>query len=637
MSTRTKVLNGVLAVAVAGAGFGGYTALHDSGAGASVTRTTATVARGNVTQSVSASGNVAALSSVDVNFDSGVSSNLVTEIDVKVGDKVKKGQVLAKIDDRVLQNNLAAAQASLVSAQANYDKTKAGLTPEERIQVDASDTQAGIQLANAKTALDNALTAQVNDAATSAESVRQAQNNLANVQAQADRDLATPQANYDTAKANYDGPRATRDAALTARDSAQADLTAAETRVALLTDDQTYCTANPGAVSAPDSQSCASVAADLAAAQADRTTKAAALTTAQAALTTAENALKPLQTALDSAQNALDAQKLKSKISVDAATNSVTNAQNNQASTATKDAQAVLSAQRALESQQASYDSTTAANALKRKGATAADLASQQVSLTNAKNSLFTAQKNAANATLVAPADGTIGAMNGRVGYAGSNTSGSGTSTGSGASSNAFVTITDLSAYEVKVGFGEADAAKVKAGQTATISLDALSGARLTATVRSVDTVSTLVSNVVTYYAYLTITQTNGVAVQPGMTATASVVVDSRANVLFLPTSSVTSRGATSTVNLEIGGDPKKTETRDVTIGLRGDTALEVTGGLNEGDVVVTVRQKVSTAQTTTNNTGGTLTGNTNVGGFPGAAGGAGGAGAGAGTRRTGG
>jgi len=633
-STKTKVLNGTLLVAVAAAGFGGYTVLHDSGSSSSVTRTTATVARGTVAQSVTATGNVSALTSLDVNFDSGVSSNLVTEINVKVGDKVTKGQVLAKVDDRVLQNSLAAAKASLASAQANYDKVKAGLTPEERIQVDASDEQAAVQLANAETALDNAVANQAQNATTSAESVRQAENNLANVQAQADRDLATPQANYDTAKANYDTPKATRDAALAQRDADQAALTAADALVATLTADQQYCAANPGAVTATDGQSCASVSADLAVAQTDRNTKAVALTSSQNALTVAENALKPLQTAFDTATTALDNQKLKSKQSVDSATNSVINAKNNQAATVLKDQQSLLSAQRSLESQNASYNSTIAANAAKRKAPTAADMASQEVSLTNAKNSLFTAEKNAANATLVAPAAGTVAASNGRVGYAGSNTSGGTTTTG-GASANAFISLADLSAFEVKVGFGEADAAKVKAGQAASITLDALNGARLGATVRSVDSVSTLVSNVVTYYAYLTITQTNGVAVQPGMTASASVTVESRTNVLYLPTSSVTSRGATSTVNLQTGDDPKQTESREVTIGLRGDTALEVTAGLDEGDVVVTIRQRVSTAQTTQSNAGGSLTGNNTTGIPPGI--GAAGAGAAGGGARAGG
>jgi multidrug efflux pump subunit AcrA (membrane-fusion protein) len=638
-STKTKVLNGALLVAVAGAGFGGYRALDSSGSSATVTRTTATVTRGTVAQSVTATGNVSALTSIDVNFDSGVSSNLVTEIDVKVGDKVTKGQVLAKVDDHALQNALASAQASLTSAQANYDKVKAGLTPEDRVQVDASDAQAEVSLENAQSAVDNAVANQAQNATTSAETIRQSENNLANVQAQADRDLAAPQAAYDAAKANYDGPKAARDAALAARDANQAALNDADAIVATLTSDRDYCTANPSAVTATDGHSCATVAVDLTAAQSDRAAKAATLATSQAAFATADAALTPLANALTTASTALDNQKLKSKQSVDAANNSLINARNSQAATVLKDQQTLLAAQRSLESQTASYNSTIAANALKRKAPTAADMAAQEVSLTNAKNALYTAQKNVANAVLVAPAAGTVSASNGRVGYAGSNTSGGTTTTaGSGSgSANAFVSLADLSAYEVKVGFGETDAAKVKVGQSATVSLDALNNARLSATVRSIDSVSTLVSNVVTYYAYLAITQTNGVAVQPGMTASVAVTVDSKANVLYLPTSAVTSRGTTGTVNVEIGKDPKKTEQRDITIGLRGDTTLEITNGLNEGDVVVTVRAKVSTAQTTQTNTGGTLTGNSTTPGAGGAVNFGGGAGAGRGGAAVGG
>lgn len=630
-STKTKVLNGALLVVVAGAGFGGYRALDSSGSSSTVTRTTATVTKGTVAQSVSATGNVLALTSVDINFDSGVSSNLVTEIAVKVGVKVTKGQVLAKVDDKTVQNALAAAQASLVSAQANYDKVKAGLTPQDRVQVDASDEQAAVALANAQTAVDNAIANQAQNAVTSAESIRQSQNNLANVQAQADRDLAAPQAAYDAAKANYNGPKATRDAALATRDANQAALNDADATVATLTADRDYCAANPSSVTAADGHSCATVAADLSAAQSDRTTKASALTTSQNALNSAETALTPLTNALNATTTALDNQKLKSKQSVDSATNSLTNATNSQASTVLKDQQSLVSVQRALESQAASYNSTIAANQSKRLAPIAADMASQEVSLTNAKNSLFTAQKNAANAVLIAPASGTVSASNGRVGYAGSNTSGGAATTGTGASSNAFVSLADLSAYEVKVGFSESDSSKVKVGQAATVSLDALNNAKLSATVRSVDSISTLVSNVVTYYGYLTITQTNGVAVQPGMTASVAVTVDSKQNVLYLPTSAITSRGTTGTVNVQIGNDPNKTEERSVNIGLRGDTTLEITSGLNEGDVVVTVRTKVSTAQTQTNS-GGTLTGN---GTTPGV--GLAGAGAGTGGRRGGG
>ena len=253
----------------------------------------------------------------------------------------------------------------------------------------------------------------------------------------------------------------------------------------------------------------------------------------------------------------------------------------------------------------------------------------------NASNSLATAQKNAAAAVIVAPSAGTVAIINGKLGSAGSATSTTTTTGtgGGGSSSTPFLTLTDPSAFEVKVGFSEADAAKVKAAQTATVTVDAVN-ARLTGTVRSIDTTSTLVSNVVTYYAYLSITQIPAnVTVQAGMTASVSVAVQRLTDVLMLPTASVSSRGTTATVQVQSKTNPKKTEARDITIGLRGDTALEILTGLNEGDVVVTTRTAVSTAQATQTNTG-VLTGTgtqTGVGGVGVGGVGVGGVGAGGG------
>ena len=72
----------------------------------------------------------------------------------------------------------------------------------------------------------------------------------------------------------------------------------------------------------------------------------------------------------------------------------------------------------------------------------------------------------------------------------------------------------------------------------------------------------------------------------------------------MLPTASVSSRGTTATVQVEAKGNPKKTEPRDITIGLRGDTSLQILTGLSEGDVVVTTRNAVSTVAATQTNSG---------------------------------
>ena len=130
VTRKTVMLNSALCVAVLGVGFGGWSVLHGDSTSKTSTKTMATVQKGVVQQSVTATGNLAAITQLDVSFDTAVASNLVTDIMVKVGDKVTKGQPLAKVDDRLVQANLASATASMTVAQSNYDKAKAGLTPE---------------------------------------------------------------------------------------------------------------------------------------------------------------------------------------------------------------------------------------------------------------------------------------------------------------------------------------------------------------------------------------------------------------------------------------------------------------------------------------------------------------------------
>jgi len=598
------MLNSALCVAVVGVGFGGWSVLGNDSTAKASTLTTSTVQKGVVQQSVTATGNLAAITQLDVSFDTAVASNPVTDILVKVGDRVTKGQPLAKVDDRLVQANLASATASMTVAQSNYDKAKTGLTAEDRAQLDAQEAQSLASVASAQTSIDNATATADQNVITQAEAVRQAQLALTNAQAQADRDVANAQTAVDQARTNYDPLKAARDSAKDKRDADQAALDAANALVTTYTADNQYCIDNPGALTAPDGVSCAGVAGLMASATTDRNAKQATLTTSQANLDKAETSLTTAANAFTNATNSFESTKLKSKQSVDSANNAVINAQNNQASGALKDQQSITSAQRQYDSALASYQSTVAANAIKRKPPTAADIAAQEVSLINATNSLATAQKNAAAATIVAPSAGTVAIINGKVGSAGSATSTTTTGNGNAASSAPFLTLTDPSAFEVKVGFSEADAAKVKAAQTATVTVDAVN-ARLTGTVRSIDTTSTLVSNVVTYYAYVTITQLpSNVTVQAGMTASVSVAVQRLTDVLTLPTAAVSSRGTTATVQVESKANPKKTEPRDITIGLRGDTSLEILTGLAEGDVVVTTRTAVSTAQSAQTNSG---------------------------------
>src|SRR4051794_20102162 len=93
----TLVLNAVLSVLVlVGAGSAYVTVFPSKPAAAtsSGTQRIVAVSQGAVTSTVSASGSVASANVANATF---VTSGTVTEIDVKVGDVVKKGQLLAKV------------------------------------------------------------------------------------------------------------------------------------------------------------------------------------------------------------------------------------------------------------------------------------------------------------------------------------------------------------------------------------------------------------------------------------------------------------------------------------------------------------------------------------------------------------
>lgn len=84
---------------------------------------TATVTRGDVTATVTASGNAESSLRTPVSFEE---SGTVTSVAVEPGDTVELGQVLATIDDAEAQAQLRTAEAQLAGAQAALDQARAG-------------------------------------------------------------------------------------------------------------------------------------------------------------------------------------------------------------------------------------------------------------------------------------------------------------------------------------------------------------------------------------------------------------------------------------------------------------------------------------------------------------------------------
>jgi HlyD family secretion protein len=91
-------------------------------------------------------------------------SGEILEMPVQTGDEVQKGQLLARIDPRIPQSNLAQAQASLDVARAQLDNATAQLKRSQALYQSQSITQAGYDSSQlgAATARSAVVTAQAN-------------------------------------------------------------------------------------------------------------------------------------------------------------------------------------------------------------------------------------------------------------------------------------------------------------------------------------------------------------------------------------------------------------------------------------------------------------------------------------------
>lgn len=238
----------------------------------------------------------------------------------------------------------------------------------------------------------------------------------------------------------------------------------------------------------------------------------------------------------------------------------------------------------------------------------------QQDSITSLRAKVDQAQldvdtaRSAVDATvLTAPGAGTVTAINGSVGEqsgsggsgnssaaAGTGTGGSGggngnsgtstsSSSGSASSSSGFIQITDMSNLLVDTSIAEIDVNKVKAGQKATVTLNASPDSPIQATVSKVDLTPTSNGNVVSYGAQLALTNPP-TGLRPGQSASVVITVNEADDVLSVPAAAVTTTGTTNFVTVQENG---RDVPRQVQVGVRGESTVEITSGLNEGDSVV--------------------------------------------------
>ena len=524
---RNLIINSVLLVVVIVAGYFGYKTINPSAPTTSLRTAIASVA--NVSTTVSASGSVQSTSDIALTFKS---TGIVTAINVKVGDKVSKGKVLAAIDDTQAKIALLQAQSSVKSAEISV------------IQSGNSKDSAALTLQQAQDAL-TTLTSGPTDATkkSQAQSLLSAQNSLtsASLAVANARQAVTDQESTTAANLlNYD--RTINLAWYTMYNACGNKLDSACTLWTTTSAIRSAVAAWEDAKTAKD----AGIAKDAAAAK-----------TAQQNLDNAIRSESSAKAALDSliaSQSETNAGP--TSTALQAAKPAVANAQNN-----VKVVE--LQAQQAIATQ------------------------------TNAQASLLIAQQNFDGTKIVAPASGTIAAIASTVGMnAGSTSAGS-----SGVSG--FIILTDLNSLQIKASVAEADIASLVVGQAATITFDAVSGTRATGVVLSIaplNNASTGSGSVQSYTVLFGLDQ-NPDGVKPGMTAQVSVTTAEVQGALSIPATALTQRGPFYTVTLKPAKPTDQGKQVRVTVGLQGDSRVEIKSGIKAGDEVV-LRTTTSSSST---------------------------------------
>ncbi|MDR2770501.1 MAG: HlyD family efflux transporter periplasmic adaptor subunit [Clostridiales Family XIII bacterium] len=165
--------------------------------------------------------------------------------------------------------------------------------------------------------------------------------------------------------------------------------------------------------------------------------------------------------------------------------------------------------------------------------------------------------------------------------------------------------IADMSEMSFTINVDELDIAKVKAGQQAIITVDALAGQVFSGAVDNVGILGTSSNGVTTYPVKIKPDRTDGL--WPGMNATATIVVDSVRDVLMIPVTAV-NRGSLALVKGGTAAEEEidQSEAPDgavymrVETGLNNENFIEVKGGLSEGDVVLAAAAQATALQQNT-------------------------------------
>ncbi|MFC2041431.1 efflux RND transporter periplasmic adaptor subunit [Chloroflexota bacterium] len=492
------------------------------------------VVRGNLTITVSGSGNIEVSKDVELAFGSG---GKIETIYVEEGDEVSEGDVLAKLDTDVLKLALTEARVAYYNAQVAVIEAEASVT-----QAEVAITQAEINLKNAEIALESAEDTYVwpEEIFTARQNVWAAEREVREAQAM----LRGEEAVYDSrtgALLYYKQLKTAYDLKYWTDKLAEAEEKLRTYQVnldALLTE------------SAVDTS----------------------VSEAEAKLTWYQDQLNILLAQYDaltqereptgSEKAEVEERIATMRMKVELAQEEIEDAQNEQEEVVTKKHQ-VEYAQQSLELAKQSLELARHSPELNR----------QSVEL--AKQSLEQAQKQLDEATITAQFDGIVAriyADDGDVIPPPSLTS------------TPIIKLIDPSNLELNVEVDEIDVPGVKKGQKVIIDVDALPSIPIEGEVDFIFPTANEESGLVTYKVKIDFAIPEGSGLRGGMSATADIVIEERSDVLLVPGRAIKQDSeGNSIVEVMVN---QQIEERTVVTGISDGFQTEILDGLEEGEVI---------------------------------------------------
>ena len=481
---------------------------------------TAPVQRTSITSGVSATGSLTAITEQNLGF---VTGGQLTAVNVKVGDRVTAGQVLATIDPFAAQQSLDQARGQLRTQQATLEK------------LNNSPVVGGSQ-----------------------DTLDQAQTILAKTRAQAD---------------------AQNDAAETAVDNARRALSQAKKQLDKAEDaKKAACASSPAVAMLASSGSSSTTTSNTPSVPTMPTSGAssAACTSAQSAVASAKSGVVTAQNNLDAAKQQQDVTEASGRLAVANAQQAVVSAQNaldsaasDRPSNISAQAGQVTAAQAAVDQAQRALDDTTLRAPV-----------DATVSAVNGTVGEFVAPSSGTSAL----APGTDATLPGTNGAASGAAAAQAVASPNRPGGTQFMVLDNIDEFQVVMAYTETDASSIAPGQKVRLTFDAVPDLELTGSVLSVSPTATAISGVISYYVTVVL-PSGDPRLKSGMTAQAEVLTKEIPGVLAVPSAAVRTQNGTSVVTVLDPDGTQRTVT--VQTGATGDGKTQILSGVTEGQQVV--------------------------------------------------